>query len=160
METLLSVLVGIGLSAACGFRVFVPLLIMSIASLSGNLSLAHGFSWIGTYPALIAFAIASALEITSYFIPWLDNALDTISSPAAIVAGILITASMVTDVSPFLRWTLALIAGGTVAGGVQALTVFARAASSLGSGGLANFLVAGAELAGAITVSMLALKLI
>src|SRR2546422_4079009 len=109
METLLSICLGIGLSAACGFRVFVPLLVMSIAALSGHLTLAHGFEWIGTYSALIAFAVATCLEIGGYYIPWLDNLLDTIASPAAIIAGTLITASLITGVSPFLKWTLAII---------------------------------------------------
>src|SRR6516162_6641024 len=104
MDTVLSVCLGIGLSAACGFRVFVPLLVMSIANLSGNLTLAHGFEWIGTYPALITFSVATALEIGGYYIPWLDHLLDTIATPAAIVAGTVVTASMVTDLSPFLKW--------------------------------------------------------
>src|SRR5207237_6409471 len=129
METLLSVCLGIGLSAACGFRVFVPLLVMSIAALSGHLTLAHGFEWIGTYPALIAFAVATCLEVGGYYIPWLDNLLDTIASPAAIIAGTIITASLITDVSPFLKWTLAIIAGGGAAGTVQGTTVVARGAS-------------------------------
>src|SRR6266404_582426 len=98
METLLSICVGIGLSAACGFRVFVPLLVMSIAALSGHLTLAHGFEWIGSYPALVAFAVATCLEIAGYYIPWVDNLLDTIATPAAIIAGTIITAAMVTDV--------------------------------------------------------------
>src|SRR6266480_1903126 len=109
METFLSVCLGIGLSAACCFRIFVPLLVMSIAALSGHLSLAHGFEWIGSYPALIAFSVATCLEIAGYYIPWLDHLLDTIATPAAIVAGTIVTASIVTDVSPFLKWTLAII---------------------------------------------------
>src|SRR6266699_346020 len=108
METLLSICVGIGLSAACGFRVFVPLLVMSIAALSGHLQLAHGFEWIGTYPALVAFAAATCLEIAGYYIPWVNNLLDTIATPAAIIAGTLVTASLVSDLSPFLTWTLAI----------------------------------------------------
>src|SRR6476620_10855855 len=103
METLLSICLGIGLSAACGFRVFVPPLIMSIAALSGHLSLAHGFEWIGSYPALIAFSVATCLEVSGYYIPWVDHLLDTIATPAAIVAGAVITASMVADMSPFLK---------------------------------------------------------
>src|SRR6059058_5562952 len=102
MDTALSICVGIGLSAACGFRVFVPLLIMSIASLSGHLTLAASFQWIGTYPALLTFAVATLLEITGYFIPWVDHALDTIATPAAIVAGTIVTASVVTGMSPLL----------------------------------------------------------
>src|SRR5216683_7976823 len=111
MATLLSICVGIGLSAACGFRLFVPLLVMSIASLSGHLTLSHGFEWIGSYPALMAFAVATFVEVAGYYVPWVDNLLDTIATPAAIVAGTLMTASLVTDLSPFLKWTLAIIAG-------------------------------------------------
>src|SRR6266571_8977967 len=122
METLLSICVGIGLSAACGFRVFVPLLVMSIAALSGHLTLAHGFEWIGTYPAVVAFAVATCLEIAGYYIPWVDHLLDTVATPVAIIAGTLVSASMVTDLSPFLKWTLAIIAGGGAAGMVQATT--------------------------------------
>ncbi len=159
METVLSICVGIGLSAACGFRVFVPLLIMSIASLSGHLTLAHGFEWIGSYPALVAFSVATALEIAGYYIPWVDHLLDTIASPAAIIAGTIITAAMVTDVSPFLKWTLAIIAGGGAAGLVQGTTVVARAASTASTGGLGNPLVATIELGGSVFTSLFALLL-
>jgi len=156
-ETLLSICLGIGLSAACGFRVFVPLLVMSIASLSGHLALAPGFQWIGTYPALLTFSVATAVEIAGYYIPWVDHALDTIATPAAIVAGTVITASMVTGMSPMLKWTLAIIAGGGVAGLVQGTTVVTRAASTATTGGLGNPLVATIELAGAVITSIAAL---
>src|SRR5580765_746169 len=119
MDMILSICLGIGLSAACGFRVFVPLLIMSIASLSGQLHLASGFAWIGTYPALISFAVATALEIAGYYIPWVGHLLDTLTTPAAIVAGTIATAAMVSGMSPMLKWTLAIIAGGGAAGLVQ-----------------------------------------
>jgi hypothetical protein len=157
VETFLSICVGIGLSAACGFRVFVPLLVMSIAALSGHLSLGHGFEWIGSYPALIAFSVATCLEIAGYYIPWVDHLLDVIASPAAIVAGTIVTASAVVDLSPFLRWTLAVIAGGSAAGLVQSATVITRGASTVSTGGLANPLVASLELAGAILTSVLAI---
>ncbi|MEY2428257.1 MAG: hypothetical protein QOJ40_1142 [Verrucomicrobiota bacterium] len=157
MEILLTVCLGIGLSAACGFRVFVPMLIMSIASLSGHLSLAHGFEWIGSYPALISFSVATCLEIAGYYIPWLDHLLDTMATPAAIVAGTIVSASMVTDVSPLLKWTLAIIAGGGAAGMVQGTTVLVRGASGVTTGGLANPIVSTLELAGSIITSILAL---
>lgn len=156
METITSVLVGVGLSAACGFRVFVPLLVMSIASLSGHLTLASGFAWIGSYPALIAFSVATCLEIAGYYIPWVDHLLDTIASPAAIVAGTIITASMVTHTSPFLKWTLAVIAGGGVAGLVQGTTVVARGVSTATTGGLGNPLFATIELGGSIAMAIMA----
>ena len=156
METILSICLGIGLSAACGFRVFVPLLVMSVASISGHLTLAHGFEWIGSYPALITFSVATFAEIAGYYIPWVDHLLDTIATPAAIIAGTIITAALVTDVSPFLKWTLAIIAGGGAAGVVQGTTVLARGASAVGTGGFANPLIATAELGGSIVTSILA----
>lgn len=156
MELTLSILAGIGLAAACGFRVFVPLLVISIASLSGHLSLAPGFEWIGTNYALAAFAVASVLEILAYYVPWLDNLLDTIATPAAVIAGTIVAASVVGHVSPFLRWTLAVIVGGGVAGAVQGATVAIRGTSSLTTGGAANPLVSTGELTGSILTSVLA----
>ena len=157
LEILLSFCVGLGLSAACGFRIFVPLLMMSLAANTGHLQLAPGFQWIATTPALIAFAVATILEIGAYYIPWLDHLLDTLATPAAVVAGTLITASMVTGLSPFLRWTLALIAGGAAATLVQGTTVLVRGVSTATTGGLANPIVATMELGGSLLTSVIAL---
>jgi hypothetical protein len=157
METFLSICLGIGLSSACGFRVFVPLLIMSIAAQSGHLALAPGFQWLASNPALITFSVATGVEIAGYFIPWVDHLLDTLASPAAILAGTLVAASMMTGMSPLLKWTLALIAGGGAAGLVQGTTVMTRAASTATTAGLGNPLVAILELAGSIATSVLAI---
>src|SRR6267378_2295824 len=157
MEHFLSICLGIGLSAACGFRVFVPLLVMSIASLSGHLQLAQGFAWIGTYPALITFAVATCLEIGGYYIPWLDHLLDTLATPAAIVAGTIVMASMVTGMSPLMKWSLAIIAGGGAAGLVQGSTVLLRGTSTATTGGFGNPIVATIELVGSVFMSILAL---
>ena len=158
-ETVLAICVGIGLSAACGFRVFVPLLVTSLAAHSGHLHLGQNFQWLGTTPALVTFSLATVLEIVAYYVPWLDHLLDTIAAPAAVIAGTVITASVVADVSPFLRWTLAVIAGGGSAGIVQGTTMLARGLSLAGTGGLANPLVSTAELGGAVATSVLALVL-
>jgi hypothetical protein len=130
---------------------------MSIASLAGHLTLAPGFQWIGSYPALITFSVATALEIAGYYIPWVDHALDTIATPAAIIAGTVVTASIVTGMSPMLKWTLAIIAGGGAAGLVQGTTVVTRAASTATTGGLANPLFATIELGGAAATSVAAI---
>jgi hypothetical protein len=156
METTLAICAGVGLSAACGFRVFVPLLMLSIGTLSGHLHLSPEFQWIGSYPALITFALATILEITAYYIPWLDHILDTITTPAAVIAGILVTVSVVHDMSPFMKWVLALIAGGGSAGLVQLSTVRLRSFSLGSTGGVANPVVATAELGGSILTSLIA----
>lgn len=159
MATLTSLFVGLGLAAACGFRVFVPFLIMSIASHTGHLELSGGFEWIATTPALVAFATATVLEIAAYYIPWVDNLLDTFAVPSAIVAGTIVTASALTDVDPFLKWTLAAIGGGGVAGIIQTTTTAIRHASTLTTGGLANPLVSTAEAGGSFVLAILAILL-
>lgn len=156
LEEILSILVGIGLSAACGLRVFVPLLGLSIASMNGHLHLAEGFQWIGTWPALLAFSTATALEVAAYYIPWIDHALDTIATPAAVAAGVLVTASMITDMPPLMKWSLAIIAGGGSAGVIQTGTLFLRSLSTATTGGMGNFLVSTLELIGSIILSILA----
>jgi hypothetical protein len=147
---------GIGLSAAAGFRIFVPFLVLSIASLSGYLGLGETFSWIGTVPALITFSIATLFEIGGYYIPWIDNLLDTIASPAAVIAGIILMASAVTGMSPLLKWSLAIIAGGGIAATVQTATSVTRAASTVTTGGIGNPVVSTAELGGSLSLSLLA----
>jgi len=156
-EMILTILMGIGLSAASGFRIFIPFLVISIASLSGNLSLGESFTWIGTVPALITFSVATVLEIAGYFIPWIDNLLDTIASPAAVVAGIILMASVVSGMSPLLQWTLAIIAGGGIAATVQTLTGVTRAASTVSTGGIGNPAVSTAELGGSLTLSLMSI---
>lgn len=158
-DLLLTACLGIGLSAACGFRVFVPMLILSIAANSGHITLASGFDWIGSTPALVTFGVATALEIGAYYVPWLDNLLDSIASPTAVVAGTVVTASVVADVSPLMQWSMALIAGGGAAGAVQATTVLVRGTSTAGTGGLANPLVSTAELGGSVVMSVLSIFL-
>ncbi|PIU19209.1 MAG: DUF4126 domain-containing protein [Elusimicrobia bacterium CG08_land_8_20_14_0_20_59_10] len=156
-EIIFTVCLGVGLSAACGFRVFVPFLIVSLAGLNGYLHLTPSFQWIASYPALVVFSVATLFEILGYFIPWVDHALDTIAVPLATVAGVLISVSVFTDINPLLKWTLAVIAGGGAAGVVQAGTVLLRASSTAATGGLANPLVAFIELGGAVIVALAAL---
>jgi len=156
MELFFSVALGIGLSAACGLRVFAPFTVMSVAALAGQLNLASGFAWIGTTEALVVFGVATLLEILSFYIPWVDNLLDTIAIPAAIVAGAVATAAVLTDVSPLMRWTLAAIAGGGTAGIIQLGTTWVRGLSSITTGGLGNFVVSTGEWMGALTTATLA----
>lgn len=159
METLLSVCLGIGLAAACGFRVFVPFLLISIAAKAGHLSLDPMFAWVGTWPALITFAVATVAEILAYYVPWVDNVLDTAAAPIAVVAGTVITASVATDITPWLKWTLAVIAGGGAAGLTQAATMGARWLSTTFTGGLGNWAVNTIESIGAFVMSLVAMLL-
>ena len=159
MQWLMGLCIGIGLSATCGFRIFIPMLGMSIASKAGHLTLSHGFEWIASWPAIIAFSIAVIIEVCGYYIPWVDNLLDSIATPTAIIAGTIITASMVTDVSPLLRWALAIIAGGGTAGAIQGATVLVRGTSTVTTGGIANPIVSTGELIISIIGTIIAIVL-
>lgn len=142
----LSLLMGIGLSASCGFRVFVPLLVASIAAKFNILHLGAGFAWMGSTIAIIAFATATVLEILGYYIPFVDNILDTITTPTSVIAGTLLTASTILpELSPMLKWGLAIIVGGGSAGIIQAGTALTRATSTVATAGVANPAVATAE---------------
>ena len=156
MEIFLSICVGIGLSAACGFRVFVPLLCLSVAAKLGVLPLTPAFAWAGTTTAVVAFSVATVVEIVAYYIPWVDNTLDSIAAPLATVAGVLVMASVLTDIEPFWRWTLAVIAGGGIAATTQVTTTKARLASSLTTGGFANPILATVENVSSTVLSVLA----
>ncbi len=159
METILAVITGIGLSAACGFRVFAPLLLINLGALSGYVSPAAGFEWAGTYQATVVFGVAALLEIAAYYIPWLDNALDAVATPAAIMAGIAASAAVISDVPPLIKWTTAVIAGGGIAGLVQGATAGLRVKSSLFTGGLSNAVVSTFELIGSLVTAVLAVFL-
>jgi len=157
MEELFGIMTGIGLAAACGFRIFVPLLLMNLAALFGYLHVTPGFEWIGGYSATITFGTATVLEILAYYIPWLDNLLDAIASPVSIIAGAVATASVVVDMPYHLKWIVAIIAGGGIAGFVQGATGAIRAKSTLLTGGLGNPLIATLELIGAVVTAALAI---
>jgi hypothetical protein len=156
-ESVVAVGMGIALAAAVGLRIFVPFLVMSIAAKTGHLPLAPGFEWIGGTPALLLFAVATVVEVVGYYVPWLDNLLDAAAPPVAVGAGILASASVMTDLPPLFKWCLAVIAGGGAAGLLHGATSIARAASTVTTGGGANFVLATAELTGAVVASVLAI---
>jgi hypothetical protein len=130
MDSLLGIAVGLALSTAAGLRVFVPLLLTSLAARASWLTLTPGMAWIGAHTALIAFATATVLEVGAYYVPWLDNLMDSLATPAAITAGAVTTAAATPDLPPLVRWTLALVAGGGAAGLVHAGTALLRLKSS------------------------------
>ena len=152
-----SIALGIGLAAATGFRVFLPMLITSAAAYSGHLPLGENFAWLGTAPALAMLGVAAVVEILAYYIPGVDNLLDTLATPAAFVAGTIVSAAVMADVSPMLKWTTAIIAGGGIAGVTQGVTALLRAKSTVFTAGVGNPVIATAELGGSLLVSLLAL---
>jgi len=151
------ILAGIGLAAASGFRVFLPLFVLSIAAKTGLTGLNEKFAWLGSDTALIILGVATLTEIAAYLIPWVDHLLDMLAFPLAGIAGTLAVASTLQHTDPALTWTLALIAGGGTATAVQASTSAGRVASTSATGGLANPLFAAGESLVSFLFSVLAL---
>jgi hypothetical protein len=156
-DVALSIVLGIALAAATGFRVFLPMLIVSAAAYTGHLQLDNNFAWLGAPSALIMLSVAALVEVLAYYIPVIDNLLDVVSAPAAFIAGTILSAAVMTDMPPMLKWTAAVIAGGGVAGFTRGLTGVLRAHSTVLTGGLGNFVISTAELGGAVLISFLAL---
>ena len=156
-ETLLALALGIGLAAAVGLRVFIPLLVVAVAAYFGSIPLAPAFEWLGTAPAVAMLGVAAAIEIAAYYVPGVDNVLDVIAAPLALVAGTFMVAAPLWDLPPLVKWTAAIVAGGGAAGLTHGVTSLLRAKSTATTGGLANPVVSTGELGGSLLLSLLAL---
>ena len=154
--TIFSILLGIGLAASVGFRIFVPLFALSIASYYNVIPLNDNWEWISGIPALITLGIATVIEIIAYLIPWLDNMLDTIAVPLAAVAGTAVMLSTAADLEPLVTWSLAIIAGGGTATVIKTSTSTTRLASTATTGGVANPVVSTVETGSSIVMAVLA----
>ncbi|MGQ0765846.1 MAG: DUF4126 domain-containing protein [Gemmatimonadota bacterium] len=156
IEIVASISLGIGLAAAAGLRVFVPLFGSGIAARLGYLQLNDGFGWLTSWTALVVLGTATVVEILAYYVPWLDHLLDALTTPAALVAGVIASAAVITDLPAAMRWIVAIVGGGGVAAAIQAVSVGSRINSTLSTGGLANPLVSTVETVGATVIVVLA----
>ena len=153
----LSIVLGVVLAAASGFRVFLPMLIVSGAAYTGHLSLDNSFAWLGTPSALTMLSVAALVEVLAYYVPGVDNLLDAVATPAAFVAGTIVSAAVMTDLPPMAKWMAAVIAGGGTASITQGVTAILRAKSTVFTGGFGNPVIATGELGGSVLLSLLAL---
>lgn len=159
MEDWLFLAIAVGLSAACGLRVFVPPMMLSGASVFGGMDVPLQLDWLENPLVFGALAVATLIEVIGYYIPWVDNALDTVATPSALAAGVLITHGYMGEVvsDPFAQWAVAAIIGGGSAGSTQLLSSVTRLSSSALTGGLGNPLVSTTENAGSVGMTLLAL---
>jgi hypothetical protein len=157
IDAVLSIAIGVGLAAAAGLRIFVPLIVLGTAARFGWVPLASGFEWLASDVGLGMLGVATVLEVAAYYIPWLDNLLDVAAGPLATIAGVVIAAAVMTDLPPAVRWSAAIIAGGGTAAAVQTLTSVARLKSTAMTGGFANPFLATLELLGSFAISIVAI---
>lgn len=155
--SLVGIALGIGLAAATGLRIFIPFLLVGLAARFDILPLGETFQWLETTPALLTLGTAAVLETLGYFIPGVDHALDVIAGPATLLAGVVVSAAVMTDVPPAILWPVAVIAGGGAAGLTKGSTALLRAKSGLATGGLANPVVSSVETVGATGLTVLAI---
>jgi len=153
-ETIFSILVGIGLAASVGFRIFVPLFALSLASYFNIIPLNSNWEWIGSSTALIILGVATVVEIFAYIIPFLDNLLDTIAVPLAAVAGTAVMVATVSELDPTFTWALAIIAGGGTAAAIKGSTSTTRLASSTTTAGIANPVISTVETGSSIVMAI------
>ncbi len=156
-ETIFSILVGIGLAASVGFRIFVPLFALSIASHYGVIPLNQSWDWVGSTTAIITLGVATIVEILAYFIPWLDNLLDSIAIPLATIAGTAVMVSTVAGLDPVMTWALAIIAGGGTAAAIQTSSTATRLTSTATTAGIANPILATVETGTSVVMSILSI---
>ena len=156
---ILSSFIGIGLAAASGFRVFLPLFAVSLASYLGWIPTNDNFQWLSGLPTLIVTGVATLVEILAYYIPVVDNFLDTVTAPLATVAGSVLFASQFIELGTFPQWALAIIAGGGTAATIAAGFAGTRAASTATTAGIGNNVIATTETAGAGLMSVLSIFL-
>lgn len=156
---ILSSFIGIGLAAASGFRVFLPLFAVSLASYLGWIPTNDNFQWLSGLPTLIVTGVATVVEILAYYIPVVDNFLDTVTVPLATVAGSVLFASQFIELGTFPQWALAIIAGGGTAATIAAGFAGTRAASTATTAGIGNNVIATTETAGAGLMSVLSIFL-
>ena len=154
-DTFLGILTGLGLSIACGFRVFIPPLVVSIAAQTGYLELAEGFTWLGEWPTLIALSIATVFDIIGHEFPAIDDMLNVVEAPLVPIAGTILSVSMLTDMAPLLKWSLAAIAGGGSAEALHISRTFLKSILNAVTAGLSTPLVSIAEDAAAIAIPIL-----
>ena len=152
-----AIALGIALSACCGFRIFVPMLAASVAAYNHWFSFSTDMQWLGSLPAIICFGTAALVEIGAYYFPFLDNILDAIAAPLAVVAGTVLAFAILPtgNSEPLLRWVAALVAGGATAGTIHVGTGLLRLFSTKATLGVGNPVVASGENAVAVTVSIL-----
>lgn len=153
-ETIISIFLGVGLAASVGFRVFLPLFALSLAAYFNVWELNDNWEWIGSLAALITLGVATVVEIFAYFIPWVDNLLDSFAVPLAAIAGTAVMVSTVANLDPVVTWSLAIIAGGGTATAIRGAGATGRLASTTTTGGLANPILATVETGTATVVSI------
>ncbi len=159
VETIISICLGVGLAASVGFRVFLPLFALSLAAYFDVWPLNESWEWIGSTTALITLGVATLVEIFAYFIPYIDNLLDSIAVPLAALAGTAVMMSTVADLSPVITWSLAIIAGGGTAAAIAGTSSTTRLASTATTGGLGNPIVSTIETVTATVMSVISIFL-
>lgn len=151
-------ILGVALAASCGMRTFLPLFVVGVVGrLTGWVDIGDDFDWVTSTPALVAFGTGAVLEMAGDKIPWIDNFLNAIQTPARTLAGALIYASVAVDMPLWVLAILALILGGGTALAVHTARMGLRLGSTAVTGGSANPVLSLLEDLGCLLSTLLSL---
>lgn len=129
---------GVGLAACAGLRAFLPLLVVGVAGRIDWLPLTSSFDWLASTPALIVFGVAVLVELAADKFPVVDNFLDAMQTFVKPVAGAIVAAGVLTELTPLQASVLGIVSGGAVAATVHLAKAKLRLASTLTTIGSAN----------------------
>src|SRR5262245_39260620 len=133
----LALAAGVGISAACGLRAFLPLLCLGVAGRFAHLPLDSHVQWLTSNVALIALGAATVFELIGDKIPAVDHALDVLGvaiRPAAAWLGAY--ALLVHWPEPWGAIVAVLLGGGALA--LHTLRAKLRLGSTFLTAGAAN----------------------
>jgi len=156
---LFSLFAGIALAASVGFRVFLPLLVLSAFSyfFKDLITLSDDMLWLSNPTVVLIIALVAIAEIVSYYIPVLENKLDKFKLFLSAIAGVVVIKATLIGFTPVLSWIIALLVGVSVSVVVSYSLSLARKITVVTTHGVGNFLINSAEIVGALVLSITAI---
>lgn len=155
----INILLGLALATATGFRIFLPMFLLSFTSHIGWVTLPQKLSWLEGETALFVLGVAMLIELVSYFIPGVDNIMDIIDTPIAVIVGFLVVFSVI-EVNSMMEWILAVVIGGIVPAVIKACKATIRGGVTLLMGGLGNGLFSIVEALASILIVVISVFLL
>ena len=156
-HTTLCILIGVGLSCAIGFKIILPVFVLSLLSYFGEIELNESYSWLSSKYTLVALGIAFCYETLSTLIPGLAGMQKFMAVfIAPLVAFWVSVAILPSETSEFIKWSSALICG-TTSFGVAATTSGIRASTAFVTGGANAPVSGGVEIGASLLSSILAM---
>lgn len=153
-EFISSLLLGISLAACAGFRIFLPLSIVSLAIHSQWLTVHPTFQWLASSPVFIFLLFATFAEIAGSKRPRWNDTFAVFAAPLSALAGTILASAVLVGIPMQWRLVAGLVVGGIAACAVYRMTALVRVGSSRFTGGIANQFISKIETTMAIVSTL------